>query len=195
MLRFVFIPTACASFFSSDHHQIRQKGYNPPSNFVTNVDDPSSAKDEDTSHIALQFLSERLQLPQTDLKVTNSYCDSNKLCHVYLQHQISGIPVSNHPAAVHFAKGKIITYSHSFDSNFTINQCSQALGMEDAVAKVRSEMGLERNETPVEKIYYDTGKGIVMAYQMQLQGPHDFVTAAIDTCTGDMVHIASYMNS
>jgi Zn-dependent metalloprotease len=195
MLRIPFITTCGASFFSSDHHQIRQKGYNPPSHFVTKIDHPTNAKEQEIDQVALGFLSERLQLPQTDLKVTNSYCESNGLCHVYLQHHIKGIPVTNHPAAVHFAKGKIVTYSHSFDGNFTINECIQAFSMEDAVAKGRLETGLERNDTPVEQIYYDTGKGIVLAYQMQLQGRGDFVSAGIDSCTGELVHITSYVNS
>jgi hypothetical protein len=184
-------------FFNSDSHKTRQKGFHPPSTFVTNMINETGGGImtlSQANEFSTRFLSQKLQIPASDLKITNSYCQGD-LCYFYFVHQLHGIDVTNHPAAVNLHKGNVVSYSHSFTSHSHIVDCEEIVELEKAVSAAQNELKMERKgNTKVQEIYYDTGNGIVPGYQMELENEDDYVTVVVSKCTSDLIHISSFIN-
>jgi Zn-dependent metalloprotease len=196
MKTFVLFTMVLGNYFVSDKLEIHEKGYTPPSHFITKIpEQPTQTMTEinQITDFTAKFLANQLNINEKDLLVTDSYCQGD-FCHVYYQRLVDGVTVQNQHAAVHMAKGKVINYSYSFTDS-KVKECVPRLNQIDTVQFAEQELGLSKNQKEIQQVYYDMGKELILGYQFELQSNENHVQVVVNACKRDFVSIHSYFVS
>lgn len=189
----ILILATMASFLTGEGgNKFEQKAYVPENVFVTKFTvEPTQVPIgiEDTKKYAKQYLSKHILVSEDNISINeDSYC-SGDFCHIYISHVLEGIKVKNHFANMNFHKGKLISMSYNFTKSPVIDICSKRIKpAKELKAKIESELGAKSNDES-ERVYYDTGHGVVSAQSFKLQKDVDVLSVVVDECTGETLEL------
>jgi hypothetical protein len=194
MLFSILFASAMASFLTGEGgNKFEQKAYVPENVFVTKFADVEATSlpvgMEDIKKYAKQYLSKQILVSEDNISINeDSYC-SGDFCHIYFSHVLDGLKVKNHNANMNFHKGKLISMSYDFTKSPVIDLCAKSVkSASELKSKIESELGA-KSDGESERVYYDTGNGVVSAQTFKLQKDSDVLSVVVDECTGEIVEL------
>lgn len=147
-----------------------------PKNLVKKLVLPNSLLKRGLSHEsavtdAIDAISRELNVPRLDLNVSSSYRDSFGIDHIFVNHLINRVPITNHNAAVHLKNGRVISFSSSFSGNpADWPKPIPVITLDDAVAIAERKYGAKKNYVEPNLTYLETKSGeIALVYKFQLR--------------------------
>ncbi|KAH9268458.1 hypothetical protein BASA83_009300 [Batrachochytrium salamandrivorans] len=164
---------------------------------------PSPSSEEDDAKTAIDYICKKLDLGESDFKVSNSLTDSAGVTHVYGVHMINDIRVANHKASVHAKNGQVTYFSSSFgtDQHFSkselvVSAAKATVDFERASDTASTQLGIpvySKFEHTFEYVEQPDGK-IVYAYKFQLRNnpTTKWVEVWCDATTGRVIQAINF---
>ena len=154
--------------------------------------------------LGFQYSLKRLGLLPSDLNLTWSYTDTANVTHIYFKHLVNGIEVSNHNAAVHMSKSRIVAFSSSFNNSPQKLEKRYHRSIHDNRISKERALSIAFNEfkvtihrkKPVELKYIELPNGMIsQAYSIHLKDKTNWLHVFVDTQQGmyfyDLIQRAS----
>ncbi|KAH9253798.1 hypothetical protein BASA83_004293 [Batrachochytrium salamandrivorans] len=163
-----------------------------------------SFSETDDVKTATDYISNKLNLGESDFKVFNSFTDPSGVTHVYGAHMINGARIANHHASVHVKNGQVTYFSSSFgtDQHFSkrdliISEAKATLDFEQVSATASTQLDIPVHsefEYVLEYVEQPDGK-VVYAYKFQLcnNPATKWVQVWSDATTGRVIQAVDFV--
>ncbi|KAH6562120.1 hypothetical protein BASA62_009387 [Batrachochytrium salamandrivorans] len=163
-----------------------------------------SFSETDDVKTATDYISNKLNLGESDFKVFNSFTDPSGVTHVYGAHMVNGARIANHHASVHVKNGQVTYFSSSFgtDQHFSkrdliISEAKATLDFEQVSATASTQLDIPVHsefEHVLEYVEQPDGK-VVYAYKFQLcnNPATKWVQVWSDATTGRVIQAVDFV--